>query len=67
MRNLRKGGENFEIWKYGCTNENEPDWDGYKYTTTITWPSTTTTTPGVDPSPTSKPVIIEPGFQINTS
>ena len=59
IRNLRKEDEKYEIWKFGCTNENEPDWD--EWTTTVL----TTTTLDADPTPTSKPVIIEPGFQID--
>ena len=32
-RNLCKGGEKFEIWKYGCTNGDEPDWGDLQTTT----------------------------------
>ena len=60
-RNLCKGGENFEIWKYGCTNGDEPDWGDLQ--TTTAW--STTTKFDADSTPTSKPVITEPSFQID--
>ena len=48
IRNRRKEDEKFEIWKYGCTNANEPDWDAD--TTTTGW-STTSSTTTLDPKP----------------
>ena len=53
LRNRRKEDEKFEIWKYGCTNANEPDWDS------------TTTTSGWSTTTTLESVVIELGFQID--